>query len=173
MAYGFSVFERLKDVRLSGWARLWIVVFGLFWAFSAWSNVAVERENWRTVCDWAGCPSHPVVTSAPRFASRGKLVTDSSTEIEVTASEGTSLQLRKVKMPEYVARAIEADKQAQKVAASDELKRRSDLRFQHFQRLASGILSPAMYAVLAFVFAMVAKAAVLWIWRGFKPSKEG
>jgi hypothetical protein len=77
MAHGFSVLERVKDVRLSGWARLWIVVFGLFWAFSAWSNLTVERENWRTVCNWAGCPSHPVVTSAPDFSSRGKLVTGS------------------------------------------------------------------------------------------------
>jgi hypothetical protein len=236
MAYGFSVFERLKDVRLSGWARLWIVVFGLFWAFSAWSNVTVERENWRTVCNWAGCPSHleqkwpgtlvvrfhsdglkrskyenPRVseeskpTGGPDFSSRGKPVLASPEEIEVTASDGAIIQFPRETEPEVIARVIasyeqekkvtandgtilqfpkettqeviartqEAYEREQKVAARAELKRRNDLRFQHFQRLASGILSPAMYAVLAFVFAMVAKAAVLWIWRGFKPSKEG
>jgi hypothetical protein len=236
MAHGFSVLKRVKDVRLSGWARLWIVVFGLIWVFSAWSNVIVERENWRTVCNWPGCPSHleqkwpgtlvvrfhsdglkrskyeiPRVseeskpTGGPDFSSRGIPVLAGPEEIEVTASDGAIIQFPRETEPEVIARVIasyeqekkvtandgtilqfpketnpvviartqEAYEQEQKVAASAELKRRNDLRFQHFQRLASSILSPAMYAVLAFLSAMLAKAAVLWIWRGFNASKEG
>jgi hypothetical protein len=182
MGEGLDFVTRIQRVRLSGWARLWIVLLGLFWAVSAWSNVTSESQNWRTVCDWPDCSKIPVVSSeeyqivpynndGSRRSKYSSSPLGSPDKIEVTARNGKTLQFPTDTKSEVVARVrIQYDAE-RKAEALSELKRRNDLRLQHAQRLASGVVSPALIALLAFALAMFSKAAVLWIWRGFREPK--
>lgn len=45
-------------LRLSGWARLWIVIVIPIWAIATWFSVAAETERWRADCNWNGCPNY-------------------------------------------------------------------------------------------------------------------
>lgn len=52
--------------RLSGWARLWIVLLAPIWLISVAVNIGQENSNWPYVCDWKGCAGYVETPPAPQ-----------------------------------------------------------------------------------------------------------
>lgn len=132
--------------RLSGWARLWIVILVPIWGLGIWSGISGENHSWeRYTCDWKGCPF---------YVERVRYYDDAGEPLRSAADFETLEGLA----PTVVAQ---------------ERDRRQRLTSQHEQRLVQIPTDWTIGVVVAFLIAMIAKSAALWVWRGFRPPKLG
>lgn len=145
----------MKARRLSGWARLWIVLLVPVWAVSTWVAVSGEIYNWeRYRCNWNGCPQY-----APRgFPHMGDLA---------EAADGSLIT------PPEREPITEAQRQAQLFEIDREIARREYIRRQQESALMRAIVMPFIASVGAFALLIVAKSAAIWVWRGFRPERSG
>lgn len=130
--------------RLSGWARLWIVILVPVWSGFTAFNLYREQERWRSACNWAGCAhySEPI-----HYDDNGQRVIFPSEFVEFADDP-----------PESAVEWVEAEKA-----------RRESASTLHHHQVITSIAYPLVGALLAFVLAMIAKSAVIWVWRGFRP----
>lgn len=191
-----SFLARLKPKRLSGWARLWIVLIAPVWAISTWSNLAAEHERWLQACDWPGCPNfdwsktkirvegevygfvyRPVrpLDETEQEASRRVNLIHQLTMERITRSDQSALASQNVKWIRTLVSVSNGDSfsfegflsdQDLKNAARDELFVPKERK--HYQRMFFSLISSAALAMLAFALAMLARPAALWVWRGFR-----
>lgn len=128
-------------MRLSGWARLWIVLLVPIVGLVVWARVS--NEQWQGRRDCGGpCDFRPVIVSEDQLREVRSLYPQYNDIGDAELKDG----LRRAK-----------ERHNAKVGV-------------HRDRLARAVWEPLVGGLIAFAVAMIAKSAAIWVWRGFRSS---